>query len=241
LNITQDALIVADLRIPLRVQAGRNRKLQMRFDRECLLVETSTGQLGTHEIHFLQNNLKWITTHYHKVKKSWDHKLQFLKSIESKTMILGKEAEVTFLESPSYRYRYEAGALVIYAPDSAFRRKKELIASVLRKIATDYLQKAISHWLETTGLSIHRLLIKNHYSKWGSCSSLKNINLNWHLIMLDKSLIDYVIVHELMHLHEMNHSDRFWKHVEQWYPQHKNARQKMKQQQWIIGIYDSTQ
>jgi predicted metal-dependent hydrolase len=238
LNITQDALIVADLRIPLRVQAGRNRKLQMRFDRECLLVETSTGQLGTHEIHFLQNNLKWITTHYHKVKQSWDQKLKFLNAVESKTMILGKETEITFIESPTYRYKYASNVLVIYAPVSAFRRKKDLIASVLRKIAADYLQRAMQQWLETTGLSIHRMHIKNHYSKWGSCSSLRNINLNWHLVMLDKSLIDYVIVHEIMHLHEMNHSDRFWKHVEQWYPHHKKARQAMKQQQWIIGIYD---
>ncbi len=238
MNITQDALIVADLRIPLRVQAGKSRKLQMRFDRECLLVETSNGQLGTHEIHFIQNNLKWITSHYHKVKQSWDQKLQFLNTIESKTQILGKEIHIQFIESSGYRYRYEGHELIIYAPAFAFNRKKALIANVMRKIAKDYIERAMLHWLESTGLSIHRMHIKNHYSKWGSCSSLKNINLNWHLIMLNKSLIDYVIVHELMHLLEMNHSPRFWQHVEKWYPDHKKARQEMKQQQWIIGIYD---
>ena len=78
--------------------------------------------------------------------------------------------------------------------------------------------------------------MKDLSSKWGSCSSLQNINLNWQLIFLEESLIDYVIIHELMHLREMNHSPRFWNWVGKYYPDYKKARKLLKDRQWLIGI-----
>jgi predicted metal-dependent hydrolase len=55
--------------------------------------------------------------------------------------------------------------------------------------------------------------------------------------MVDRSLVDYVLVHELMHLKEMNHSAKFWKCVEQFYPDYKMAKKALSERQWIIGIY----
>jgi len=108
---------------------------------------------------------------------------------------------------------------------------------VLKRIAGDYLKKCMLYWGEITGLKVNTLRVKNHRTKWGSCSSLGNINLNWHLVMVDRSLVDYVLVHELMHLKEMNHSAKFWKCVEQFYPDYKMAKKALSERQWIIGIY----
>jgi len=72
-------------------------------------------------------------------------------------------------------------------------------------------------------LSFNQLRVKRLKTRWGSCSSLKNINLNIQLIHHPLSLIDYVIVHELAHLVHMNHSKRFWKLVAQYYPEYKSA------------------
>ncbi|MBX3102987.1 MAG: M48 family metallopeptidase, partial [Bacteroidetes bacterium] len=75
---------------------------------------------------------------------------------------------------------------------------------------------------------------------WGSCSSKRNINLNWHLILMDKAVIDYVIIHELMHLREMNHSARFWAHVSTYFPDYRKAIAILKQEQWKIGLYEDS-
>lgn len=57
---------------------------------------------------------------------------------------------------------------------------------------------------------INRIVIKNQSSRWGSCSSKGNINFNYKIIYLRPALADYLIVHELCHLGELNHSKRFW-------------------------------
>ncbi|MDR1462599.1 MAG: M48 family metallopeptidase, partial [Azoarcus sp.] len=65
-------------------------------------------------------------------------------------------------------------------------------------------------------------------TRWGSCSLKTGIRLNWRLIHFDSSIIDYVIVHELAHLTEMNHSARFWAIVARYFPDYRGARDTLK-------------
>ena len=63
------------------------------------------------------------------------------------------------------------------------------------------------------GIAITRVQVRNQRSRWGSCSRSGTISLNWRLIQAPASVRDYLILHELMHRREMNHSDRFWRAV----------------------------
>lgn len=63
------------------------------------------------------------------------------------------------------------------------------------------------------GIEILKVRVANQRTRWGSCSSAKTICLNWRLIQAPDYVRDYIIIHELMHLREMNHSSRFWAHV----------------------------
>jgi len=74
---------------------------------------------------------------------------------------------------------------------------------------------------------INRLFIKNQRSCWGSCSENKNLSFNYRLIYLEPELIDYVIVHELCHVQELNHSPRFWELVAQTIPSAKVLRKQL--------------
>ena len=85
------------------------------------------------------------------------------------------------------------------------------IVEILRKQAKIYLSQRIAALSECTGLEFQRLTIKRVHSKWGSCSSLNNINLSLFLMLLPSHLIDYVILHELCHVKEKNHGAGFWK------------------------------
>jgi len=79
------------------------------------------------------------------------------------------------------------------------------------------------------GYVYKRIAIRANTSRWGSCSEKKNLNFDYRIIFLPKHLQDYLLVHELCHLSEMNHSVRFWNRVAQTLPNHKALRKELQQ------------
>ena len=75
-------------------------------------------------------------------------------------------------------------------------------------------------------------------TRWGSCSSKNSINFSWRLVMADDEIIDYVIVHELAHIKELNHSPRFWAVVEGTLPDYKSRRSRLKLLQKKLAAED---
>lgn len=71
-----------------------------------------------------------------------------------------------------------------------------------------------AYFAKRMGVDYGRITIREQKTRWGSCSSKGNLNFNWKLVLLDPELLDYVVVHELAHRREMNHSAAFWKVVE---------------------------
>ncbi len=79
------------------------------------------------------------------------------------------------------------------------------------------------------GVTYNKIYIKEQRTVWGSCSGKNNLNFNWKLIMMPEVVMEYVVVHELAHLIEMNHSDRFWLQVEKECPRWRQYRTWLKQ------------
>src|SRR3989344_7591097 len=75
------------------------------------------------------------------------------------------------------------------------------------------VKQKLAQYNQVYGFKINRVAIKNTKSRWGSCSKKCNLNFNYRLVLLPERLADYVIVHELCHLGEFNHSKNFWKLV----------------------------
>ena len=76
----------------------------------------------------------------------------------------------------------------------------------------------LNHYAPLIGRSPGRVTVREQRTKWGSCSSQGNVNFNWKLIMAPKEALDYVVIHELCHLYEFNHSSKFWARVEKYQP-----------------------
>ena len=78
--------------------------------------------------------------------------------------------------------------------------------------------------------------MRNQRSRWGSCSPGGTISLNWRLIQAPDAVRDYIIYHELAHLWEMNHSDRFWARVEEVCPWWRDAEKWLKRNGSLVGL-----
>jgi len=86
----------------------------------------------------------------------------------------------------------------------------------------------ISYFNKVYNFKFNRISIKNTKSRWGSCSKKGNLNFNYRIVFLPPDLRDYLIIHELCHLREFNHSARFWALVALALPDYKTLRKKLK-------------
>jgi predicted metal-dependent hydrolase len=93
-----------------------------------------------------------------------------------------------------------------------------------KKAALHLVQKNIVLLNMAYGFEYNVISIKNHKTKWGSCSAKKNLNFNYKIVFLPRELQEYIIVHELCHLKEMNHSKHFWALVAQTIPDYKKRK-----------------
>lgn len=95
--------------------------------------------------------------------------------------------------------------------------------------AVEYIPKRVKYYAEKENFVYNKITIKNLVSRWGSCSTKGNLNFNCLLMLTPDYVIDYVVVHELCHLREMNHSEKFWAEVEKIMPDYQRAELWLKQ------------
>jgi len=97
-----------------------------------------------------------------------------------------------------------------------------------KEAARELAKSRIAYYNELYHFAVSRISIKNTKSRWGSCSKKGNLNFSYKIVLLPLELADYVIVHELCHLGEFNHSRRFWALVAKALPNHVALRKRFK-------------
>ena len=108
---------------------------------------------------------------------------------------------------------------------------QELTAQDIKLLTTKakrIIPQRVRYYANIMGVTYGRITIRMQKSRWGSCSSKGNLNFNCLLMRTPDEIIDYVVVHELCHLKEMNHSPRFWAEVEKIFPDYKERRKWLK-------------
>ena len=106
--------------------------------------------------------------------------------------------------------------------------KKDLLDSKVqekwyRKVAKEHLKKRTKQLSENLKFPFNKLFIRDSRTKWGNCSGDKNISLNWKLIKAPDYVIDYIIIHELLHTVVMSHTHKFWTLLKSYYPNYKES------------------
>jgi predicted metal-dependent hydrolase len=106
------------------------------------------------------------------------------------------------------------------------RNKKHF--ALHKEMARDSVHTRLAHFNEHYKLPVGRVAIRNQKTRWGSCSKLGNLNFNYRLALIHPELADYVVVHELCHIKEFNHSQKFWDMVAEKVPDHRIHRAELK-------------
>jgi predicted metal-dependent hydrolase len=109
--------------------------------------------------------------------------------------------------------KHQARPTVVHPDEPALRERAS------RELPPLLLALAGAH-----GITVPRISIRNQRSRWAACSASGSITLNWRLILVPDLVREYVMIHELMHRRELNHSKRFWSHVAAACPRHREAR-----------------
>tara|TARA_B110000003_G_scaffold249476_1_gene261868 strand:+ start:154 stop:846 length:693 start_codon:yes stop_codon:yes gene_type:complete len=111
-----------------------------------------------------------------------------------------------------------------------------LLQDWYRSHAQKRLEEKTSHLAEIIGVNPSSVTVKNYKSRWGSCSTKGDISYNWKIIMAPQSIVDYVIIHELCHILEHNHSSKYWKHVERHVPNWRQYREWLKHNEMAMDL-----
>ena len=110
------------------------------------------------------------------------------------------------------------------------------LKSTLAALALERIRQRIGVFQPVIGGAFGRVTVRDQRSRWGSCSSKHNLNFNWKLIMAPPQVLDYVVIHELCHLHEFNHSARFWRLVEGVMPDYEVWKKWLKNHGGELGV-----
>ncbi len=170
-------------------------------------------------------------------KKEWIH--ETLKKLSEKIDIsphppisgfVTKHHELILLPhlKPNNSVKIREGKILVKFDSSLRADSKEIrsliqrgIDKALKKEAVEYLPERLKQLSVNAQLPFNQVAIKNMKSRWGSCTGRNNINLTVHLMRLPEHLIDYVLMHELVHTVVKNHSRKYWQTLEYYY---KNAK-----------------
>ena len=112
-------------------------------------------------------------------------------------------------------------------PTEKLTREKVI---ALAEEALKVIPERVEYFAKVIGVTYGKITIRNQKTRWGSCSSKENLNFNCLLMLAPPEVLDYVVVHELCHRKQMNHSKAFWLEVEKVLPDYKEARKWLKEE-----------
>ncbi len=143
----------------------------------------------------------------------------------SELSYLGNAYPLSIVNADQTCVTLDSGYLCVDIAEGEFSsRLGEVIEDWFQQQAEQHFSERLQYWSDAMQLLPSSLKVKTYKSRWGSCDRRQRITLNSRLIMASAEIIDYVIIHELCHMLEMNHSPAFWSHVKRYCPDYQMRR-----------------
>lgn len=196
------------------VRNPKARRYIMRFHDGVVRVTIPRGGTFQYAQEFARKNSAWIEKQLRRAPTEWTDGTEILfRGARTRLKVTPSAGGVESIAS------FADQQLTVFPGDNL----RIAVEARMRTLATKELISRTWEFARALGLEIASVSVRNQRSRWGSCSVRKRISLNWRLIQTPEFVRDYIIVHELMHLKEMNHSARFWEHVANAFPAYREA------------------
>ena len=144
---------------------------------------------------------------------------------------LGRNYRLKIVGGKTRTVKLSNGQLVVTLPEGSKSPDniKDTLVQWYRTHADRKLRQKVERYAPIVGKQPACVSVRTFKSRWGSCSTNGNIQFNWNIIIAPQRIVDYVVVHELCHLLEHNHSTRYWKHVTRVLPDHRECKAWLKE------------
>lgn len=188
-----------------------------------LLVKAPLGLSDEELLKWIKSKTGWIIRQREKVLEQQKNNPPKRYRTGEKISYLGQEyeLEVRISEGRAGMIGMIENKLVVFSKVDSEEVVEKILNNWYVEQAKIWIQKRVRFFARQMGENYKNITIKNQKKRWGSCSSNRNLNFNWRLVIMPEEIIDYVVVHELCHLKQMNHSKAFWDEVEKVLPDYK--------------------
>ena len=225
-EISEAIITIAGQQVPYRVRVStRARRLRLTVSNGQVSVTLPKGVPRSEAEKMLQQHSAWLVSQLERAAKAKTP----AKTLPADVILLRGEVKKVVIHEESERQtrlRVDEGAdrLIIHAPVGTRKAGRSLAVPWLKAKAREEITAAAQQWASRMGLSYRSISIRDQKTRWGSCSSRGTLSFNWRLVMAPPAILEYVVIHELAHLKQPNHSREFWQLTGQYYPDFKKAR-----------------
>lgn len=176
---------------------------------------------------FLHEKRDWVLEKHEEMENYWA-RIPEREFKEGETFpYLGEEYELRL--SSDDKFDVVNGQIIIPEEKVSNSSLKDTIEELYREEAREKIHEIIREYEGEIDVKFNRLYIRNQKTKWASCTSKNNLSFNWRLMMAPENVLEYVVVHELLHLEEPNHSKRFWRLMGEIMPDYRERRKWLKE------------
>ncbi|MCL2808250.1 MAG: M48 family metallopeptidase [Coriobacteriia bacterium] len=177
---------------------------------------------------FVRSKEKWIAGKLPKSYQDAQQRANFSLNYGDTVLYLGKEHPIVARLGDYIGFDDDLGQFFM-PPHLSPEHIKAAVVQIYRILAKHDLTNKVTYYAKHLNVVPMAVKINGAKTRWGSCSSKMNLNFSWRLIMADEATVDYVVVHELAHLIEMGHNERFWAIVASVLPDYKERQKQLKE------------
>ncbi|NIA10780.1 MAG: DUF45 domain-containing protein [Nitrospiraceae bacterium] len=180
----------------------------------------------------VKRHMLWIERRLKNIEAAPSFKEKKFVSGES-FLYLGRSYRLLIVKEQKEALKFDNN---FYLVEGKRQKAKEIFVNWYKRAAKDFVLKRVNMYTNKIGVEYESVKINSAKKRWGSCSHSGNLNFSYRLIMAPVSVVDYVVVHELCHILEHNHSKRFWRNVKVVLPHYEKNKLWLKENSYLLNI-----